>query len=1806
MSKSSGSTAGFHPRYRLLDVLGEGGMGTVHVAEDLLEDGQRVALKTYPAGTPVELLRREFLSLRKLRHPGFARAYHFGVQATDGRPFYTMELLRGTPLDAHVAALAADGRSGGGWRPETAAFREALELLVQAASALAHLHRHRLLHLDIKPGNLLVLPGGGGAPPLLVLIDFGLVRVLGEESPATRGTLPYMAPELLRGQAVDARADLYAAGVAFYRAFTGRLPFAGESPAALLRSMQGGAPPAPELPAPLERILLKLLARSAAHRFASADALLDALRALRKGFGASLPPALPMAEAVETVGREAELDALARWIEDPRRPFCLAIHGAPGIGKSRLIEEAEARLSVAGLPVVYVRREGDDELALFRDVLRRVALELPPSDAERAGAPLVFAADGLIGPLAPAAAGGRSSAAGSSRFAEGELLRQARGQGSAWLRRRFLDGGLFLALDDADAAPAGPPSFLSEIARSAQRAAAQGASNDGARRRGGLLLGLMRPPPRDLAAGTAIELGPLAPAAVERWLELQLGPERRSRRARQAFYRETRGVPALVALSLQADARSDLVPDGDSRWRRRLEAISPSGRRLAALAALVGRPAPPAMLGAAAGLDAQKTARELRLLEAAGIVFSERGGRVRFASSAFREPILAVLDPAARRELHRALGALPAASPAARVEAAYHLFEAGDDAGALALAAAAGELEPIDPLRAAPRTLEVLERAGRHPRLDPRLRLPLLETLADRFQERGQLADADRIWSHLASSGRSRSKADLLRIRRKRAHTRYLLGDVAVAESELRACLELLPASRPGADRLAVLAELAVIAHYRQEPDRALDWASRGIEEFKSLPPALRSEGLQQAVHLHGIVGQVLIRKLDFEGAARVLEDGAALAKGHAVNALVLLNNLGLAYHLAGRLQEALTSFRSLEKLVEDLHDENARLSIACNIAQILAKQGRFAEARRTLESLAESPALADSARLSLSVLYTRTLVDGLERPGVEDGWTRVEAAAGALGDVFLEAFAASYQAEAALFRRRWQEALGHLERCEERSRQLAAEPSLFLRRMLRSRQALALAGLKRESEALALLDGGSGAAAAVQGALLGWDHCFRAAALVELERSEEAADAYAAAAIEFRRWGIGPGDIEARLGQAEAFLAGGSLERCRRILARLRGDIARGRLPPAVRHLGIRLALLESRLTLNAPDLWIRPKESIAEVQDLLAHAEGEPVLEKLPELRCDCACIRYALARLSGDAAAERAGRSRLLGQAGAGARSAKPSLAQLRGALRRAALSRYATPEGVRAGEALREPQVECLESMLRPPEGGAPGAASSVAAWLSAAAAALGGDRAVLLEVDAGAGRAAKGNARVLHAWPGAAPARWPLPQGLAPIAPVASVQKRDACPEQLRRALDALGGAAAGWRTLYVGPLRPWAPRPRIVLIASSRPLSETCEGDRRFFDDVLNAVSARLEPSAGAAAALKQRPAPATGTQDLTRAIERARAGGPEPPTQLVAQSGPMQRILATIQELEDSDLPVLITGDSGTGKDTVARAVHRFSRRRDRPFIVQNVGSIPAALFEADLFGHKRGAFTGAERTRSGYLLQAQGGTFLLDEIADAEPLLQQKLLRLLEDGSFRPVGGERVMKLDVRFLASSQADLEALVRSGGFRKDLYYRLRGIHIHLPPLRERPDDILPLCRFFFSRLCGFAPRLSADVEALLVAHPWPGNVRELRSFVQRLSLQRGVKIDRIERADVESALGPGGPAGPIAPGLFLSHSYDELRRQLDLAHLRHLFELHRGDLAAMARALGASTRSMYRSFERLGLKPKDLLRPEFR
>jgi DNA-binding NtrC family response regulator len=316
----------------------------------------------------------------------------------------------------------------------------------------------------------------------------------------------------------------------------------------------------------------------------------------------------------------------------------------------------------------------------------------------------------------------------------------------------------------------------------------------------------------------------------------------------------------------------------------------------------------------------------------------------------------------------------------------------------------------------------------------------------------------------------------------------------------------------------------------------------------------------------------------------------------------------------------------------------------------------------------------------------------------------------------------------------------------------------------------------------------------------------------------------------------------------------------------------------------------------------------------------------------------------------------------------------------------------------------------------------------------------------------------------------------------------------------------------------------------------------------------------------------------------------------------LVAESSTMREVLRRAIPIAASNAPLVILGETGTGKEVLARALHASGPRARHAFVAINCGAMPGELIESELFGHARGAFSGAVAEKHGLFEEANGGTLLLDEIADLPLGVQVKLLRVLQDGEVRRVGCTTSVAVNVRVMAATHRDVHALVKSGAFREDLYYRLKVFVLSLPPLRDRPEDILPLARDILANLPGLATHFAPDAQRVLLGHCWPGNIRELSNALRYAAAM--ARSDCVEAEDLPDDLQAGLDTGTVQasdrmpPGLpdAAAHAAASAGALWTLAeverrHILAVLESCRGNQAEAARSLGIARNTLWRKLE---------------
>lgn len=382
----------------------------------------------------------------------------------------------------------------------------------------------------------------------------------------------------------------------------------------------------------------------------------------------------------------------------------------------------------------------------------------------------------------------------------------------------------------------------------------------------------------------------------------------------------------------------------------------------------------------------------------------------------------------------------------------------------------------------------------------------------------------------------------------------------------------------------------------------------------------------------------------------------------------------------------------------------------------------------------------------------------------------------------------------------------------------------------------------------------------------------------------------------------------------------------------------------------------------------------------------------------------------------------------------------------------------------------------------------------------------------------------------------------------------------------------------------IGPLLEALPRLRIVVVTANATVPSAVEAMRRGAVDYLPKPFTPEQVRLAIRKAVERR-----SLEDRVATLQDAAAERPD--ADLGSQSPAMRSVLDTLRRVAPTDATVLLRGESGTGKGVLARAVHGWSGRAGRPFVTVHAPSLSAELLESELFGHVKGAFTGAVDTREGRVAQAEGGTLFVDEVGDLPLALQPKVLRFLQDREYERVGDAKTRRADVRLVAATNRDLGAMVAEGAFREDLLYRLRVIEVEVPPLRQRAEDVLPLAEAFLAHFGARYGRAFAGfteaAERAVGGHDWPGNVRELQNAVERASILSPGPLVDAEHLPLAGPA-PGGAVGGVAVGS------DVTLAELEEAHIRRVVDRSE-TLEAAARTLGIDPVTLWRRRKQYGI-----------
>ena len=1696
-------------------------MGQVFLVEDLLNGDQLLALKTLRKALlsqeGEDRFKKEFRAMTRLRHPNLARVIDYGILDEVGEPFLTLEYLDGKNL-ADFTPLEIRPILG--------------EVLAQLCRALDYIHARGLLHNDIKPQNIVLLPapaGSDGPRVLAKLMDFGLVHFLDQGEPSRRsGTLHYSAPEVLSGGKVDPRSDLYSLGVVLYRLATGSLPFTARDPMAIIRAHRDSPPLPPRtldplLPASLERLILHLLEKDPNDRPRSAAAL---LREVNEALGTA--HVLETKETRESyltgatlVGREEEMQVLRLALKSLSAPDggprLILIGGESGVGKSRLLREFRTLIQTEGVQFLsgscYETAGGIYQP--FVEAFRFLAPAVRSSLSETAAGGMGAINPAVLAPLFPDLAPGPplDSGALAARQAKEQLFESA----EQILREQSLKRPLVLSLEDLHWADSLTVEFLKYLRDRPEESPylLVGTYRDDEIE--GRPLEALAAAPRQSPRQVVLRLERLEAPEIAQLVRSMMSLEEDPSELALILQRQTAGNPLFIEEILKALAEDEAVSRRDGEWEvdlahldrlevprninetlsRRLARITEAQRRLVRVLSVFHRPIARSLLAQAGGWDAEAMASELSPLYHRGLLRrTQEGGeeRVAFAHVRTRDLVYRSLGPD-RSRLHLVAGELleQAARPAeeeALEELAYHFTQGGERTRGLRYSEKAGDkcarLFAYAPaLQFYQKTLELL------PRGDAARRMGLFSKIARLHAGASDYAEMQDYLNRALKIARSlQNRTEEGQIIASIAYGHLLQGHLDLAVRSARSGLALL---EPLGDHLGIGRAKNFIgtAYARMgQLDEAVPYFTQALEQLESAGDRWQMVNVRtNLATVHGSLNRPEEALSQYRQALQAWQE-IGDKRGKAMT----LTNTALMLKDLGRLEEAAATSEESLSLFRQTRDRTTVAINLCGLTEIELARCRYDRAiTLSEESLRLRREIGETALqpLSLDLLGSAKRLTG-DGAGAwechQEGLRIAREDKSELQEGFLLL---------ALARDAWEEG-------KSKEASLSAEKALLLARRLRNR--------KLQSVTLELLT----------------------AVSLGTGRVREAGS-------------------RARDLDALAKSGGSAEDRLRALICLGTSRLAEGQMDEARLH-------LESALA-QAQALSRRDRE--AEVRIALADlAEKAGRHDRALDFLHGAAQAQGEIATRLEDTAVRR----RYLASGS-------------RELVRRRIESLQPTPEAPKAGATNRVPPVKMLATMydisqiistLRD-------LTELLNRVLDLAIQIVGAERGLIFLREEASGELKVRVARNLdhETIRDAGEYSQRILDEAAAGRPIVTL---DAGSDERFERYDSV--SLYNIRSLACIPLKL---RDRIlgtVYLDSRKGDVLFSEEDLEFLTAFANQAAIAIE-NAQLYEALRQE------NLYLKKTVE-SRYGFQN----IIGTSPSLSGALERLEKIAESSLPVIIQGESGTGKELVARAIHFNSPRREKRFVTENVAAFPETLLESELFGHVRGAFTGAEQDKQGLFELADGGTLFLDEVGEMGLPLQSKLLRVLQDGEIRPVGGSKTRKVDVRIVAATNRDLKAMVAEKRFREDLFYRLNVVTLSLPPLRQRKEDLPLLIDHFLDKIArerGTRPlKVDAHVLAILSRHRWPGNVRELENTISRLALfAEGPNLSLADLAKDPELVDriadlPGGRKVP-EPGL----SRTELRRALKAAA---------GNRAQAAALLGISRATLFRKIRELRIK----------
>ncbi len=1747
------------PRFQLRAILKQTPSTCVYRVFDVSskrEEAIKILRHELADAQQVARFKSEFATVASLDHPSIVKVFDFGL-LKDSFPYFTMEYFAGRKISEFF--------DGNNW--------DALyDVIIQIASALHHIHHAGIVHLDLKPSNILVDESGKAK-----LMDFGVAAAARQLFDRyIRGTLQYMAPEVLRQDRVDARADLYALGMTLYESVTGTLPGYGRPSIDVIRmhldeEIRRPSTINPRIPAAFDQIIMKLLEKDPRHRYASAASLVEEVaRAAGKSDGpGELLVDHGQLYAAPLIGRQKEIDELMRLIGEARegRGNGVIVAGAEGMGKSRIVRDATLRAQLDGARVFYGRCPFNRKTiyAPFLQIFEQLVTAMNP-DADTAGETRRI--------LRPLTAGGEANASRhGQKFRLFNRIVQSMQDIYGFLEAGSDTSGspLILVVEDlqwSDPSSAELFSFLVNEAKQNKLLVIGTLTFES-----GGEAGLDAPSPYAFWEQRArdgkfpiIRVNTLSEQLVREHLQALLGAENVSEEFARWVLWESSGSPLNIRRIVDHLTREHYLRWESAGWVAdmerirglripggaaalvldRVETLSPPQKSLLESAAVCGEVASVNVLVKIADSSSDRTYRLIDELARLDLLDESSDGRtVKFPQIHLRDAVYNAMNERRRCETHlRVARALEAALESGSAElvgqVAYHYARANEIEPGIRYSIEAGDAasrtlshaEAAEFYRAA---LELMDLGG----VEEARKAEVREKLADAYYRRNDYRSAMHSYQFLLKSIQTRTRED-----------------------------------EPSADVARVMAKMGKVLGKRGEQDAALGYFQNAlsIDELLNRPLDV-AELLNRIAALHRDKGDFQAARESAERAWSILQPlDLTVVHGY------IKNMVGVVEHSIGNWQTARTILSEALAIGEKLGSEQLIKIASANLASTLFKLGDWETAlqyfRRNLE-VSEAEGDLWDLLTAYNDVGTVEYGRGNFHAALEyfEKSVRINEKIGA---VEYEAHARENLGDALEMLGRWNEAMEQYQRClslEGFDESRAPRTSVYvpLARLTKKRGDIAKA-----------LEYGQKALAAAQRAR---DRHLIAEASYVLASIEDdrdnvfEAEKFLSAAIEiFEENHTVPG--LARAHTAAACLA-----------------LRQYQLDEAIRH-----AELGSHYARELGDRYTEAKNDTAWGRIHAFKGEREEAMTRFDTARAAFEALDtpYDLARLLFDAGIHR--------------EEADEAAQSIRGAIR--------IFERLDASHDLERARGALFRIK---PAGKAPDAVVGLYEIVKIINSSLDVEEVLgrVLDICVKRLRAERGMIILLDPITGALKTR------------------------VARNISDAGGDVKRSPQSIVKEVIRSG----QAVMSADARADGRFVDSESVVADNILSIVCVPLiikDRISGAIYVDHRQARHLFSQKDLmfveafadqaAIAIENARLYGEleEAKARLslenetlrrevlvekhldsvVGQSEAVAKIQFATRKAAIANSTVLLRGESGTGKGLIARIIHNISPRRNGPFIKFNCAALPETLAESELFGHERGAFTGAERRKLGRFELANGGTIFLDEIGKTTLALQAKLLRVVEDKEFERVGGTQTIKTDVKIIAATNLDLDKAIATGTFREDLYYRLNIVPLMLPPLRERKEDIPLLTEHFIRKIChdlGIdTKRLDHGVLDLFLQHNWPGNVRELEASLHRaIVMSNG---DTITRADFYGLFGDvapqvvhGGPSypsgamvNPLISRLDISGDvYDDVMSSIDRQLILRALESSGGRIREAARRLGLARNTLKAKIQRYNIPARD-------